>query len=99
MEFGGIEIKVTNPNVLDTVGTKVEEDDIIYLFNGNQDQKKWSVERVVKGENGILYSVFPKHLGPVLTDLTTTPTNWIVVLKNKDGMTIFHTDEIQYNLK
>ena len=99
MEMGGIEIKVTNPDCLDTVGMKVEEGDIIYLYNGNQDPKKWSVERVAKGENGILYAVFPKYLGPVFTDLTITPSNWIMVLKNKDGMNIFHTDEIQYNLK
>ena len=98
MEMGGIEIKVTNPDYLDTVGTKVEEGDIIYLYNGNQDQKKWSTERVIEMD-GILYAVFPKYLGPVYTDLTVTPSNWIMVLKNKDGMNIFHTDEIQYNLK
>ena len=92
------DIIVSNPNYLDTVGSKIEDGDIIYLFNDKQEDKKWSVERVVDID-GKLFARFDKYLGPVYTDLTNTPCNHIMLIKNKTGMQIFHTDELFFNFK
>ena len=92
------DITVSNPNYLDTVGSKIEDGDIIYLFNDKQDNKKWSVERV-EDINGKLFARFDKYLGPVYTDLTKTPCNYIMLLKNRDGMQVFHVDGINYDFK
>lgn len=106
MEIGGmgntnpneIEITISNPNVLDTVGSKIEAGDWIYLYNDKQADKKWSVERV-EDIDGKLFARFDKYLGPVYTDLTKTPCNYIMLLKNRDGMQVFHVDGINYNFK
>lgn len=92
------DIIVSNPNVLDTVGLKVEDGDWIYLFNDNQENKKWSLEQV-EDINGKLFSRFNKYLGPVYTPLENVPCNHIMLLKNKDGMCVFCTDAIVYNFK
>ena len=92
------DITVSNPNYLDTVGSKIEDGDIIYLFNNKQEDKKWSVERVVDIDEK-LFARFDKYLGPVYTDLINTPCNHIMLIKNKTGMQIFHTDELVFNFK
>lgn len=99
MIAAGIEIIVVNDQYKDTVGTTIQEGDHIFLWNGNQENKGWSYEKVTKGNDGKLYSVFPKYLGPVYTDLSTIPCNWIMVIKNEDGMSIFHTDKISFKLE
>ncbi len=91
--------KIINPDCLDTVGIKIEEGDYVYLFNGLQETKKWSFEKVTKGDNGNLYTVFQKYLGPVYTNIIETPSNWLMVLKNHDGLMVFDTDNINYNFK
>ena len=106
MEIGGmgntnpneIEIVISNPNVLDTVGSKIEAGDWIYLYNDKQTDKKWSVERV-EDIDGKLFARFNKYLGLVYTDLTKTPCNHIMLLKNRDGMQVFHVDGINYNFR
>lgn len=92
------EIIISNSNFLDIVGLKIEAGDIIYLFNDKQKEKKWSVERV-EDINGKLFARFDKYLGPVYTALESVPCNHIMVIKNKDGMQIFHTDELFFNFK
>lgn len=92
------DITVSNPNYLDTVGLKIEAGDFIYLFNDKQDNKKWSVERV-EDINGKLFARFDKYLGPIYTPLESVPCNHIMVIKNKNGIQIFHADEISFNFK
>ncbi len=83
-----------NPDCLDTAGIKIEAGDWVYLFNGKQELKKWSLEQVAKGQDGNLYTVFQKYLGPIYTKINETPSNWLMVLKNKDGLMVFSTDQI-----
>ena len=91
----GVDVnEVVNPEGLDTVGTKIEEGDYVYLFNGKQETKKWSLEQVARGNDGNLYTVFQKYLGPVYTKISETPSNWLMVLKNQDGLMVFGTDQI-----
>lgn len=93
--------RLINEKLVDTTGKKLNDGDIIYIFNGSQTEKKWSVERVEEF-NGKLFSRFDKYLGPVYTPLETTPPNWIMVIRSFTSsgvleMNIFHTDKIQYN--
>lgn len=95
--------KPINERLVDTTGKKLHDGDIIYIFNGLQSKKKWSVERV-EDISGKLFSRFDKYLGPVYTPLETTPPNWIMIIRSEESpgvleMNIFHTDQIQYNFK
>lgn len=82
---------IVNPNVTDTTGRLICENDLVLLFNGNQDNKKWSLEKVVKSDEK-LCAVFHKYLGPIYTDLSNVPSNWLVVV-NSDESQIFYTDD------
>ena len=88
-----IKIKEENINNLDTSGAIIRENDLVLLFNGNQDNKKWSLEKVVKDSNGDLSTVFYKYLGPIYTKIKDTPSNWLVLLRSEDDSKIFHTDD------
>lgn len=88
-----ISIKVENINNLDTTGEPIKENDTVLLFNGNQDNKKWSLEKVVKDSNGDLSTVFYKYLGPIYTKIKDTPSNWLVLVKSEGDSKIFHTDD------
>ena len=99
MKIAGIQIEVKNAGYKDTVGREIKEGDYILIYNDTQDNNAvgWSYEKVARGNDGILYGVFEKYLGPVYTDLTQIPCNKLVVVRSIDGSTLFHNDAIVFN--
>ena len=85
--------KKINPDCLDCIGLEIADGDLILLYNGNQDVKKWSWEKVVL-HNGELCSVFKKYMNILYTPLKDTPPEWIILIRSKEMDMIFHQDDI-----
>lgn len=85
--------KKINPDCLDCIGLKIADGDLILLYNGNQNVKKWSWEKVVL-HNGELCSVFKKYMNILYTPLKDTPPEWIILIRSKEMDMIFHQDDI-----
>lgn len=85
--------KKINPDCLDCIGLKIADGDLILLYNGNQNVKKWSWEKVVL-HNGELCSVFEKYMNILYTPLKDTPPEWIILIRSKEMDMIFHQDDI-----
>ena len=85
--------KKINPNCLDCIGLEIADGDLILLYNGNQNVKKWSWEKVVL-HNGELCSVFKKYMNILYTSLKDTPPEWIILIRSKEMDMIFHQDDI-----
>ena len=85
--------KKINHDCLDCIGLEITNGDLILLYNGNQNVKKWSWEKVVL-HNGELCSVFKKYMNVLYTSLEDTPQEWIILIRSKEMDMIFHQDDI-----
>lgn len=83
------EEKAINHDCVDTIGIKINEGDLILLYNGNQETKKWSWEKV-GSHNGELCSAFEKLMGSIYTKIKDIPPNWLVVVRTKDDDMFLH---------
>ena len=86
------EIKLPNPDCIDTTGEKIKDGDFVMMFNISNDPTGWSYEKINE-EDGELFAVFEKTIRTIRTSIKTIKPEFLVLLRSGGNRYLFNNEE------